>query len=55
MQKPCKISGAKNKGHMYSESRHLQICDKVGCVCCCVRRGICLHVNRRKWYVPSKK
>jgi hypothetical protein len=55
MQKPHKTSGAKNKGYTYSEYRHLQICDEMGCVCCRVVTGICLHVNRQKWYVPDKK
>jgi len=55
MQKPCKTSGAKNKVYKYSESRHLQTCDVMGCVCCRVRTGICLHVSRQKWYVPNKQ
>lgn len=53
-QKPCKTSGAQNKPHTYCESKHLQICDKMGCVLLCWNRT-CLHVNRQKWYIPNKK
>jgi len=40
MHKPCIRSGAKNKSYMYSESRHLQICDMMACLLSCRNRNL---------------